>query len=303
VTILVSGASGFLGIRLVRSLAKQGRSVIALHRAALPEDAPFDPAIRWVQCDLAQDGIEAEAFPEVEAVVHLAGTGWARGARVDQSLDEDFFLEGNERTTVRLLQAFAPRVRRFVLASSQVVYGWPDSVSVSEDLPLAGTSPYAMSKVNGEGWMRSFQARHGGAYMVLRFCGFIEGGGVADYMIDRALGDAPIELFANGTIRRDYLSAEDGARAIVLAIDAPMAEGFNPINIGSGQALRAQEMAVIVREALGSSSAIELIDKPSSQGDFVFDVKRASEVLGFVPADLREAVRQYACGRAGKMGK
>lgn len=289
--ILVSGASGFLGIRLVTALAAEGRDVIALHRGPLPSTSP---RVRWVACDLARDGIDAEAFPEVEQAVHLAGTGWARGARTDQLSDENFFLESNEQTTVRLLQAFAPRVRRFVLASSQVVYGWPNSVAVTEDLPLAGVAPYALSKVNGENWMRSFQARHGGVYTVLRFCGFVEGGGVVDYLIDRALKGAPIELFASGTIRRDYLTADDGVAALRLAIDAQFADGFMPINIGSGQAVAAQELARIVVEELCSSSAIELIDEPSAQGDFVFEIARARDLLGFAPGDLGEAVRRYA---------
>lgn len=297
--ILISGASGFLGSRLVARLAAQNRAVIALHHSALRDDAPRHPLVQWVQSNLARDGIDATAFPEVDQVVHLAGTGWARGARTDQLLDEDFFLEGNERTTVRLLQEFAPRVRQFVLASSQVVYGWPRSLAVSEQMPLAGTSPYAMSKVNGEGWMRSFQARHGGGYRALRFSGFVEGGGLVDYMIDQALAGDPIELFASGEICRDYLAVDEGVRAIQLAIDVPAQDGFVAINIGSGQALKAKTMAAIVCEALASTSDVVLVDKPSAQGNFVFDIGVARGLLGFVPEDLKEAVRRYALARGG----
>lgn len=296
--VLVTGASGLLGLRLVRRLAAAGRDVIAIHRSALPSDALQDRLVTWMQRDLAQGELDAAEFPSVDAVVHLAGTGWGRGTRPDEKASAIAFLEANERTTVNVLEAFAPRVRRIVLASSQVVYGWPDSIDVTEELPLRPAGAYAVSKANAERWAAVFQARYGGSYRVLRLCGFIDSGGVVDYLIEQALANRPIELFAAGTIRRDYLRADEGARAIALALEAGLDDGLHPINVGSGQAIPAKRLAEIVCAALESESTIVPIDKPSAQGDFVFNVTHARRTIGFAADNLEQSVHDYARARA-----
>nr|WP_257214891.1 NAD(P)-dependent oxidoreductase [Sphingomonas sp. R-74633] len=296
---MVSGAAGFLGSRLVNTLARSGRPVVAFARGDAPAEIGGLDGVRWVRRDLAADGIDAADFPDVEAVVHLAGA--TAGARPQPGREESFYVTANEQTTICLLEAFAPRVRRFVLASSQVVYGAPNNLAVTEQFPLIGTGPYATSKINSENWGRSFQARYGGTYLALRLCGFIDGGGVTDYLIDTLAAGKPVELFTGGRIRRDYLPAEDGVAALVAAIDAPVEPGFVPINIGSGQVVSSREIADIVKQALGAEAEIRLLDNKAPQGDFVFDVDCARRVLGFAPTDLREAIRRYAAVRKGQL--
>lgn len=300
--ILISGASGFLGTRLVARLAAEGREIFALTRGDVPEDAPRGHNIHWVTCDLSEQGIDATAFADVDAVVHLAGTGWARGARADRVADESFFVAGNELTTVKLLDAFCKKgVRRFVLASSQVVYGSPGSLHVDESFPLVPTGgAYACSKINSENWMRYFHEKYGGTFRILRFCGFVDCGGVVDYFIDQALSGQPTELFARGEVKRDYLASADGVAAIVCALDAEDDDRCTPYNIGSGQALSTAELATIVTQALGVPSNIVLLDAPAPQTNFVYDIGRAQAALGFQPGSLSEAVIAHALRRASE---
>lgn len=294
-TILVTGALGFIGSRLITRLANEGREVIALVRR-LPESTSFlatHPHIQFILCDMTQDRINLSAFSSLEVVVHLAGATLGAGT------DAGLFLETNELTTVALLKQLSNYCSRFIFASSQVVYGDTKHLAVTEDFPLQPySSAYACSKVNCENWIRLFQGCHGGSYVILRFCGFIDGGGIVDYLIDRALANEKIELFARGVIRRDYLSSYDGVDVLCAAIDHDLGEGFLPINIGSGQILSSLELAHIVRSELGSTSMIELKDDPSPQGDFVFNICKARELLGFQPRDLQMAVRSHARSRA-----
>lgn len=287
--ILVAGASGFLGSRLVERLAADGHDVVAVSRRPAHGLLGSNPRVRWVLRDVEKEGLSLVGLPDIEAVVHLAG------ATLGASKDENVFLRDNERTTVRLLQAVAEHTDRFIFASSQVVYGDACHLGVDEDFPLQPVgSAYACSKINSENWLRWFQARYGGQYLALRFCGFIDGGGLVDYLIDQALTGAPIDLYSNGMVQRDYLSSANGIDAMLAALNFRGPPGFMPVNIGSGQAVSAHEMAKLVCTKLRSSSRIVLNTKSAPQGDFVFCIERAKQLFDFQPGDLIDEVLCYA---------
>ena len=287
--VLVSGASGFLGSQMVGRLAADGQDVVAVARRPAPAVLASNPRIHWVVRDIAQDGLEPVGLPDIEAVVHLAGATLGAGK------DENMFLHANEQTTVRLLQALSDRTDRFVFASSQVVYGNARHLGVTEDFPLHPEgSAYACSKLNSENWIRWFQKRHGGQYLALRFCGFINGGGIVDYLIDRALAGEPIELYSQGKVCRDYISSVDGIDMLMAALKYRGEPGFLPVNIGSGEAVSAHELAKLVCAELLSTSRIELRTSLSPQDDFVFCIDRARHLFDFRPSSLPDAVRYYA---------
>jgi nucleoside-diphosphate-sugar epimerase len=141
------------------------------------------------------------------------------------------------------------------------------------------------------------QGNHGGEVIALRFCGFVNGGGGIDYMIGRALLDEPIELFSNGMIYRDYLTVDKAVDAFVLAAAYRTNSGFEAFNIGSGTAVSTYELAKIICAELGSQSEIVLSDRKAARANFVFNVGKAIEHLGFVPEDLRASISAYAMKR------
>lgn len=296
--ILVTGASGFLGRRLVGRLSAGGYEVFAVTRRQVPDELKKLSGVRWLTRDIAQDGLDVAGLPHIEAVLHLAGATLGAGK------DEAMFLRANEQTTVRLCQALADQTDRFIFASSQVIYGNAGHLAVSEDFPLQPeASAYACSKLNSENWLRWFQKHYGGHYLALRLCGFIEGGGIVDYLIDRALSGETIELFAHGAVRRDYLPADKAIDVLLSALDYQGSAGFLPINIGSGQAISAQALATLICTELQSSSPICLLNTPSPQGDFVFNIDLASRLFDFCPGNLVDAVRNYARQRKEEAGR
>jgi UDP-glucose 4-epimerase len=295
VVILISGASGFIGVRLVERLAADGCNVIALTRSKAFDTLPSSPRIKWITVDLTKDDLDLDGLPKIDAVIHLAGATLGAGG------NESLFLHTNELTTVRLLEMLARRTNRFIFASSQAVYGDARNLAVTEDAPTQPNgSAYACSKLNSENWLQWFQKRHGGQYIVLRFCGFIEGGGIVDYLLDQALIGKDIELFSEGGVHRDYLPVGDAINAITAALDYKVNPIYLPVNIGSGQAVSAYELAIIVCNELKSSSQIKLIKKESPQGDFVFCIDLARQLFNFQPSHLINAVSQYAKYRQKK---
>lgn len=286
--VLVTGAAGFLGSRLVRRLVADGYKVMAIGRCTVPDQFVTSKNVEWIERDIARDGFDHEEIADIDTVFHLAGATLGAGC------DEWRFLMANEATTVRLLQACAKHAKKFIFASSQVVYGDVNHTAVTEEFPLLCVgSAYACSKLNSENWLRWFQKRYGGMYMSLRFCGFIEGGGAIDHIIDRALRNEPIELFSHGKVYRDYLPVEKGVEAFLAAFHYRGAAGFEAFNIGAGQAITSYELAKLICTEANSLSEIILSFHPAPQRDFVFDIRKAVQCLGFNPGDLPTAVRSY----------
>lgn len=285
---LVTGAGGFIGRRLVARLLAEGWEIRGVGRSAFPLSLTHHDKLTWIVRDLSTAGLLPEEMEGVDTIVHLAGATLGAGK------DERLFLSTNEATTVNLLYGWPRSVKRLIYASSQVVYGNVDHLAVAEDFPLDGfDSAYSCSKVNVENWLRWFQSQTGGSYIVLRVCGFIEGGGAIDHMIDQALQGRPIELFAQGLICRDYLSIEKGVDALLAASRYRGADGFYPFNIGSGQAVPMLELAKIVCTETASASRIVPVKKPAVRSNFVFDITKARTELGFDPGSLTHAVRAY----------
>ena len=288
-TVLITGASGFIGRRLIERLAAYEQELIAVSRHPMPEIYEANSKVHWVNCDLETEELKLSEYPYIDTVVHLAGATLGAGT------DESLFFRANEMITMRLCQSLEKYSVKFIYASSQVVYGDAGHLKVTNAFPLIPeSSAYACSKVNSENWLRWFYQRNGGMCLSIRFCGFIEGGGIVDYIVDRAIENASIALFSEGKVHRDYLSLNDGVDILIAAMSYQNKSGFITINAGSGQAVSASELASNICDEIDSTSHVELLDKPAPQGDFVFCIDDLEQRLNFKPNDLIQSVRTYA---------
>jgi nucleoside-diphosphate-sugar epimerase/predicted dehydrogenase len=159
--ILVTGASGFLGGRLVERLSEQGTAVRGTTR--LLSRARDLPGVEWVQCDLAREDRLRGALCDVETVFHCAALCGPPG-----SLRE--YDEANLEGTTRLLRLAAETgVKNFIYVSSMSVYAAPDDSGsmLDESAPLdnraAERGPYTRSKLAADRAVLDFARRHRGA--------------------------------------------------------------------------------------------------------------------------------------------
>ena len=289
-TVLISGATGFLGKKLLVELSSTNYRIVALYRFEVPNLLRSVPNIEWIMADLADSAVDLDVPYKIDTVVHLAGATLGGGK------NESTFFRSNEIATFNLLNQLSGKCSNFIYASSQVVYGDVRSLDVKEDCPLDVTeSAYACSKVNCENWLRWFQKKTGGTYLSLRFCGFIDGGGLIDYILDMARKSKDIELFSNGRIVRDYLSSDDATKVFCSAINLidSLANEFIPINVGSGQLLSSIEIAKIICSATNSDSEIVKLERQGPQSDFVLNNNKACNLLNFVPSNLVKEITKY----------
>ena len=296
-TVVISGATGFLGKKLLAVLSNTNVRIVALYRSEVPILLRSVPNIEWIMVDLADPAADLVIPYKIDVVVHLAG------ATLGRNKHESTFFRSNELVTFNILNQLSEKCSNFIYASSQVVYGDVCSLDVKEDCPLDVTeSAYACSKVNCENWLRWFQKKTGGTYLSLRFCGFIDGGGVIDYILDMASQSKDIELFSNGQIVRDYLSSDDATKVFCSAIDLidSLANEFIPINIGSGQLISSIEVAKLICALTNSDSAIVKLERKGPQGDFILNNIKACNVLNFVPSNLIAEIRRYTHSKGKK---
>jgi nucleoside-diphosphate-sugar epimerase/predicted dehydrogenase len=155
--VLVTGASGFLGGRLVEVLSGQGTAVRGAIR--LLSRARQLPGVQWVQCDLAREDQIRSALCDVDTVFHCAALCGAPG-----SLQE--YEEANVEGTMRLLRLAAEAgVRNFIYVSSMSVYGAPRDADspLNETSPLderaAERGPYTRSKLAADRAVLDFARR------------------------------------------------------------------------------------------------------------------------------------------------
>ncbi len=128
--ILVTGASGFVGGRLVEVLSERGQEVRAATRLA--SRARHLPGVEWVQCDLTRESELEQALREVETVYHCAALCSAPGSLTD-------FEQANVHGTIRLLKLAAKAgVKNVVYLSSMSVYAAPEvpDAVLDESAPL-----------------------------------------------------------------------------------------------------------------------------------------------------------------------
>ena len=300
-TVLVTGAAGYIGSVVAERLIEHGHGVAALddlsqgHRAAVP------PAAAFMEGDLRDRARLAEVMSTVrpDAVVHLAAE-----ALVGESVTEPAkFFEVNVTGGRNLLDAMrAGGVRRLVFSSTAAVYGEPGETPIREDAPLRPVNAYGASKLAFERALPWYASAYGLRHVSLRYfnaCGATAERGehhvpethLIALLLDVALGLRPgIRIFGtdydtpDGTCIRDYVHVGDIADAHLLALDRIDDIGAGAFNLGNGAGFSNREVVAAARRVTGH--AIPATDAPRRAGDparLVASADRARAVLDWSP--------------------
>ncbi|SMH57930.1 SDR family NAD(P)-dependent oxidoreductase [Azospirillum agricola] len=305
-TILVTGAAGFIGSHVAAALLDRGQSVLGLdnlndyYSVALKEARlarlQARPGFRFVKADVADratvEGLWPQ-FQDVTGVVHLAAQ-----AGVRYSLENPYaYVDANVTGQVALLEAARrmPKLEHLVYASTSSVYGankkMPFSVEDRVDSPM---SIYAATKKAAE--MMAFSYSH--LYRIpatgLRFFTVYGPWGrpdMAAYLFaDAIVAGRPIRVFNGGRMKRDFTFVEDIAAGVLAALDRPAppdAETGAPhrvYNLGNNRCEDLMRFIGILEESLGRE-AVKIME-PLQAGDVpetAADIEASRRDLGFEP--------------------
>lgn len=300
--ILVCGGAGYVGSHCVRRLVAGGHevtvfdSLIAGHRQAV------DPGADFVEGDLADSAKLAEVLTpgRFEAVMHFAAF-----LNVGESVNEPLkYYRNNVANTINLLEAMqAADIRRMVFSSTCAVYGVPESLPITEDLPKDPINPYGATKLAIE-WLLRDSTAWGLGSVALRY--FNASGASSDAKIGEdhnpeihliplvlqvALGQRDsIKIFgtdyptADGTCIRDYVHVEDLAEAHLLAIEG-LTEGEKvAFNVGTGNGASVLEIIKAARRVTGHAIPAESVERrPGDPPELYANPDKLTATFGWQP--------------------
>jgi UDP-glucuronate 4-epimerase len=298
-TILVTGAAGFIGAYTCQALAARGERVVGLdsyndyYDPQLKADrvAALCPDIDIRRLDLVdRDGLAA-LFDEVrpDRVVHLAAQ-----AGVRYSLQNPHaYVASNLDGFVNMLELCRHRgIAHLVYASSSSVYGDSATPPFSEDQRIdRPRSLYAATKAANELMAYAYAQLYGLRATGLRFFTVYGPWGrpdMAPLLFARAvLAGRPIEVFNHGRMRRDFTHVSDIAAGILGALDLPSAEEAVPhrvFNLGNHTPVELEHFITVIEQAAGRQA--QKLYRPMQPGDMVetmADTARARAAFGFEP--------------------
>jgi UDP-glucose 4-epimerase len=282
--VLVTGAAGFLGEYLGKQLRIAGCDILGLDKRAAPATAPFQ---RFLIGDLAKEAAHCIEGFEPEVVFHLAGSSSVPDSVRDPFNDFDIALPG----TASLLAAAARASRppRVVYFSSAAVYGDPTRLPIGERCPVRPISPYGAHKAACESLLEHYAHIYGLRVSILRIFSAYGEGLRRQFFWDfaarafgaAARGDGQVSLLGTGEESRDFIHAEDVARAACLAAQDP-GDGLQVYNVAAGEETRIGGAAEQLLALLGLDlqCRFEGVAQPGHPRRWLADTSRL-RALGF----------------------
>ncbi|MGO1002224.1 NAD-dependent epimerase/dehydratase family protein [Lysobacter sp. CA196] len=298
-TLLVTGAAGFIGAYVCRALRAQGQAVVGLdnyndyYDRQLKRDrvAALCPDVDIRPLDLGdRDGL-ASLFDEVrpERVIHLAAQAGVRYSLTHPHA----YVDSNLAGFVNLLELCRHRqVRHLVYASSSSVYGDSATPPFSEDQRIdQPRSLYAATKAANELMAHTYAHLYGLHATGLRFFTVYGPWGrpdMAPLLFSRAvLAGRPIDVFNHGKMRRDFTYIDDIVAGVLGALAHPSDQDppHRVFNLGNHTPVELERFIAVIEQAAGRNA--EKVYKPMQPGDMIetmADTGRAQAAFGFEPS-------------------
>ncbi|MCJ8168443.1 NAD-dependent epimerase/dehydratase family protein [Atopomonas sediminilitoris] len=262
--ILVTGGAGFIGSHLVDLLLSQGFAVTVLdnlsfgHQHNLPLD---NPKLRFIQGDVADATVVAEAVQGCQAIAHLAAV-----ASVQASVDDPLGThQANLVGTVVVAEAAKQAgIKRIVFASSAAVYGNNgEGVAIDEDTPKAPLTPYAADKLASEHYLDFYRREHGLTPAIFRFFNIYGPrqdpsspySGVISIFTERTLKQQPITVFGDGEQTRDFVFVADLVALLAQALHAEQVP-VAAVNVGLQRSTSLNQLLGYLREITASQPSV-----------------------------------------------
>jgi len=313
VTVLLTGAAGFIGYHVAEALLARGEHVLGVDNLNAYYDvrlkqarlARLDgkPGFTFCQADVADreaiHGLVGQNS-DIELIVHLAAQAGVRHSLTDPYA----YVQSNVMGHLVVLEAarLAPKLRHVVYASSSSVYGANTRLPFSEaDLVDTPVSIYAATKRADELISHAYAHLHRLPQTGLRFFTVYGPWGRPDmayYSFARAIVAAePITLYDGGTLRRDFTYIDDIVAGVIGCLDRPP-EGSLParvLNIGNHRSERVSTLVRLLEKALGKQAIVRDAPRPPADVEETFaSIDAIAGLTGFAPrTSLEEGVPRF----------
>ncbi len=309
-TVLVTGASGFLGSYVMAALGKRGHGFDVAAPGREARIVAPDLAANLSIGGIADAARLAEVFSahSIDAVVHTAGL-----VGLEPSLQNpSSFYETNVMGFVQVCEAARRAgVKRVVLVSSNAAYHVASGERLVETDPVFSiergnpAGHYGTTKMIQEAIGLAFASFHGLDVIALRVTA-IYGFGMRSPMyikpmVEDAVAGRPTRIASGGPMRRDYTYVLDCVSAVMAALDAPAdRDGPRVLNASAGNVISASDVAQVVREVIAGADieigdTLSPLEAENNRMRASLDVSAAQRVLGWAPSwTLARGIADYA---------
>lgn len=283
-TVVVTGASGFIGRHTVKELLKREYEVTGIDME--PSDVRHRN-LKNVQCDISSPKLPSY-INKGDKVLHLAAISTFGAAGQNPSRAIRVNVEG----TLNVINScIEKKAERLVYSSTGSVYHKSSTVPIKEDSPRNPTSIYGLTKKQAEDWIMLYGDRID--YVILRYA-YIYGqgkdwGAIGNFIKRIKQGEQPI-IFG-GRQTNDFIYVRDIVESNVLALESEyLDQGYN---IGTGVATSIKEACRLCLEVMNSDLGMKIEPpRPFDIQMFVYDITKARLLLGFEPKwGLSEGIR------------
>ena len=299
---LVTGVAGFIGRSIAAALLKRGESVRGVDNFITGKRSNLQglEAMEFIEGDLAEPELCAQVCDGVEIIFHEAAL-----ASVPRSVADPIATNRNCVTaTLNLLWAAKKAgVRRVLYAGSSSAYGDTPTLPKHEQMPTNPISPYAVAKLAGENYMRSFARVYGMETVVLRYFNVFGphqdpnsfySGVLALFCRKMLAGEQPT-INGDGEQSRDFTYIDNVVHANLLAAHAPAEQVSGLVmNTATNSRITLNDTFQILCELTGYKG--EAAHGPDRAGDIrhsLADITLAGERMGYKPlVDFREGLRR-----------
>jgi len=285
---LITGAAGFLGAPLANSLVGEGHSVVGLDDLSTGDPQRLSPEVHLVRGDINDRPKLWTLLQDVDCVYHLA----ARVIVPESILYPREYNLVNVGGTVTLMEAMRDvGVGRVILISSGSIYGNQKNQPLKENFRPNPRSPYAVSKLSAEYYVRTIGELWGMETVCLRVFNAYGPGQrlppshapVIPYCLRQAFDNGTIVIHGDGSQTRDYVYVEDAVNAMVRAATTKSINRLI-INVGSGSETSVEEIVKYVLEVSGTKPEIVYNNQhDGGPSRMCADINLAQQKLGYSP--------------------
>lgn len=290
-TYLVTGGAGFIGSHLAEELVKRGENVRVIDNffsGKAENMASFINDVEFYEGDIRDEELLKKIMPGVDYVLHHAAV-----ASVPRSVENpEESTEVNVMGTLNVLRRAAEnKVKRLVYAGSSSAYGNSDTEKKSELEAPDPISPYAVTKLAGEYYCRSFAYIYGLETVVLRYFNVFGErqdpkslySAVIPLFCAAAKEGKPATIYGTGRQTRDFTYVKNNVEANLLAAKTPGISG-EVINIACGRTVDLIELHSAINRIMGKD--LPPVMAPPRVGDVMHssaDITKAKKLLGYEP--------------------
>ncbi|MHA1207508.1 MAG: NAD-dependent epimerase/dehydratase family protein [Candidatus Hodarchaeales archaeon] len=297
--VLVTGGAGFVGSHLIEELLSIGVSVVCFDDFSTGKRENLEHIknkITIIEGDIRNPDIVRTALDNVEQVYHLAAqisvTNSVRNPLLDATININGFI-----TLLNAIQKSS--VKRIVYVSTGgAIYGEPENIPAPETTSEEPISPYGLSKLVGEKYLRWFNRTYGLSYAIIRPSNIygprqdpLGEAGVISIFLGKINENQPVEVFGDGSDTRDYIFVKDIAKICTIVMNSEKNDIFN-----AGTEIRTSllELISIIEEETNRTTLKKF--SPPRPGDvkhISLDIEKAKNALNWIPeTHLKEGIKK-----------